>query len=178
MQHHGAATRLLDWTFSPYVALFFAVQEEAYWPYPKTRDKKGKDGAVWFLDGILLDSLLKEMLGEEYLMASLEKNPDEPFLFVGRYLRPTRRMLSQAGIFSFSNNVFKDHDWIMAQPAFQRMANAFGKIIIPKDAKRKLLLQLQDMGISYMHLFHGLDGAARSVSEVARLMASAPPETP
>lgn len=41
MQHHGAPTRLLDFTYSVYVGAYFAVEEA----------DGGSDSVVWALDG-------------------------------------------------------------------------------------------------------------------------------
>jgi hypothetical protein len=53
MQHHGTPTRLIDWTRSPFIALWFAFEHEG-----------DSDAAMWVLDARNCVINLHEMMGE------------------------------------------------------------------------------------------------------------------
>ncbi len=129
-QHHGLATRLLDWTENALVAVFFAVDS-----HPED------DGAVYSFH---TDELVRHN----------ELSTTSPFSVdkVGRY-RPyhvTARLRAQRGLFTIHPKSIP----ILSE------GEHLHKAIIPASAKNKLRWNLSRFGFNHATIFPDLDGLA------------------
>jgi len=160
-QHHGLPTRLLDWTYSPYVALHFATQN---------MERYDVDAVVWRCDYILAHELLpanlRAVLDEEganvfttEMLAegapSLADLDGEFALFV----EPPSfdaRIVNQYALFSVvSPAEARLDDWIEQHPGLG------DRIVIPAELKWEVRDKLDQANITERVLFPGLDGISR-----------------
>lgn len=159
MQHHRAPTRLLDWSESPLVALFFAL-----W---RTTNDDG-DAAVWCLDPVALNRHAghrrhhdRDILAfgidptlDDYLPDKVSERvaPLNPVAAIGP--RNSARMVAQAGTFTVIH--------IEATPIEEVGDNQdhIWKIVIPSAAKPLLRAELTLLGVHEHSLFPDLDRVA------------------
>jgi hypothetical protein len=138
-QHHGMATRLLDWTLSPLVALWFAVENPA--------EDTNKSGVVHIFE-----------YEEDDMVKDYQK--ESPF-DLGRTLffipkSVTGRIRVQRGYFSVHRQTTK-HEWVPLQES-AGLSPHLQKIEIPSGSFATLRYSLDRCGINRASMFPDLDG--------------------
>ena len=167
-QHHGLPTRLLDWTYSPFVAMHFATNE---------LDKMDKDGVIWMVDFVMARDFLPpalrmpldarsaysfdvDMLQENFpKIASVEKHKGNLDAFAIFFEPPSLdpRIINQFGLFSFLNRPdILLNEWL--ERACSHRPGLARKLIIPANLKWELRDKLDQMNMTERVLMPGLDG--------------------
>ena len=166
-QHHGLPTRMLDWTYSPYVALHFVTAKTECFE---------RDGAVWMVDYVgahdhvpdvlrlQLESeganvFTTEMLGAA--AAGIDELAQLGDDFVVFLEAPSfdERIVNQYALFSLMSEPDASlDDWLGRHPHLAR------RLIVPPELKWEVRDKLDQAGINERVLFPGLDGLTRWVA--------------
>jgi hypothetical protein len=160
-QHRGLPTRLLDWTYSPFVALHFATAD---------LDRMDEDGIVWAIDFVQANRLLPprlrrileaegsdtatvDMLNRFGSLAEFDRLSRRPFVVFFEPPSLDPRIVNQFALFSLmSSPEAQLDDWLSRH---RRLAR---RIVVPATLKWEIRDKLDQLNINERVLFPGLDG--------------------
>jgi hypothetical protein len=172
MQHYGAPTRLLDWTDSPLIALFFALNEHP----------GDYDAAVWMLDPWWLNHKMRKGI-DGPMEADWEEAqpylPDVEQAFVRDDVGPTvpaaiepphvdRRLAVQQSrfvIFGKTKDLARTN--AAREPAQTRR---LAKIVIPSGSVQAIQEELENAGFTMSTLFPDLEHLSKELCDRWRFL--------
>lgn len=141
-QHYGVPTRFLDWSFSPLVAMYFAII-----------DDQETEGAIYVVNSEEFRNIRGEMvkkMSPPFMLAEICLFHPKPY---------DSRIENQESVFTSCNFPYLD----LADNKLQEMEMDSYKLIISSDKKKDYMLKLQMLGISHDRIFPGLEGAAKRI---------------
>jgi hypothetical protein len=163
-QHRGLPTRLLDWTYSPLVALHFVTE---------SAEDMDQDGVVWCVNFVEAnkrlparlkrimqregsETLTTDMLAPFASLREFDRMARTPFLV---FLEPPtidRRILNQHALFSLMSSARADMEkWLARHPELTR------RVEVPARLKWEIRDKLDQANVNERILFPDLDGLSR-----------------
>ena len=182
MQHFGCASNLMDWTYSPYIAAYFATEDAL--------ETKKTDGVIYALNILHLDKILehflrdKEVINDNQAFNSFNQKDIFKKIFTTNYShkegfilpveprKSNKRLDIQQGLFTYNGNIrysFEQNFVMMIDYAKRKKLlepddykMLIKKIHIGKNKKKEIQEKLLMMNISAKTLFPGLGGFSKS----------------
>ena len=155
MQHYRLPTRLLDWTESPLIACYFAIQDDqndgeiiAIYPYEINQRFSGKS--------ILFSP--QDPLPSEVIEDAFKGKYDKDIVYAIRPIEVDIRMMTQLSVFTIHGSPESLEKIISDSHIIHRYT-------IPKECKSRISSDLKHLGIRESSLFPDLEHLAKEITE-------------
>lgn len=169
MQHYGVPTRLLDWTRSPWIALYFACSASF-----------DHDGEVLLFDRADLSLRTQGMFASAYAAVAAndynnqcmeffrDKTPEKILLIDPVFLNvpcASPRIGVQQSLFTLATPLGIDHSRLVNEVLPAGPNDKRARIVIAASIKPQCLKRLASMNVTSLSLFPGIDGLGRHLQD-------------
>lgn len=149
LQHHGYPTPLLDWSYSPYVAAFFAFRD---WPINYSGDGQAR---IYIFDNEAWQKLYPQILNLD---------PHHPHLSVMEFIAINNsRLVPQQAITTVTN--IDDIEAYLIERESESGTKYLQAIDILANTREEVMRDLRYMGITAGSMFPSIDGICEELKE-------------